>query len=397
MSGAVDIEGAFLPRLVGFVAFLRARGVRVGTGAALDCAAALRQISLLDRQTFLEACIVTLAKTPDDIARLTEAFDLYWNANLEGAGSKAPPQVTIPPSPPPDGLTPAAADSRGMRMTVDRTGIVRIGLYSPEAPSEGHRLVPLEPSRVRAIRTGARRLRRYLATRPGRREEHAHLGAIDFRRTARHSLREGGEWIEFRFRRPKAHRAELFILWDVSGSMRDHDATLFSIAHALHRGNRRTRIFAFGTRLEEITDRFRGRPYAFVARTISRELQPAGGGTRIGLCLEDFLRRYGRFVHRRTTVVVLSDGWDLDDSSRLGRGMARLRRLCHLIVWVNPYAHESEFEPATAGMQEALPHVHLLLSPADFESRSALAPERLASRRLSVRTRLRGKAFITAE
>ncbi len=396
MTGGVSNEVAFLPRLAGFIAFLRLRGLSVGTGATLDCAAALRQISLLNRRTFLEVCTVTLAKTPDDIARLTQAFDLYWSADLTAAESKAPPLVPVAPSPPPDGQTPAADDSRGMRMAVDRAGVVRIGIYSRDAPSPGHRLVPLDPRRVVAIRTGARRLRRYAATRPGRREGPARHGALDFRRTARHSLREGGEWIDFRFRKPKTQRAELIILWDVSGSMKDHESGLFSIAHALQRGNRRTRTFAFGTHLEEITDRFGGRSLAFAAGAISEDLGPAGGGTRIGLCLEEFLRRYGQSVHRRTTVVVLSDGWDLDDSPRLGRAMARLRRLCHLVVWVNPYAHDPGFEPTTAGMRDALPYVDLLLSPSDFESRSALAPERLASRRPAARARLRGKAFITA-
>ena len=397
MSGGIGSEIAFLPRLAGFVAFLRALGVSVGTGAALDCAAALRQISLLDRRTFLEACTVTLAKTPDDVARLKHAFDLYWSADFEAAESKARPPVPVAPSPPPDGLLPAADNSRGLRMAVDRTGVVRIGLYSPDAPSAGHPLTPLDLGRLRAIRTGARRLRRYTATRPERREGPSRHGAIDFPRTARHSLHEGGEWIEFRFRKPKTHRPELFVLWDVSGSMTDHEAGLFSIAHALQRGSRRTRIFAFGTKLQEITDRFRGRPYAFAASAISEVLGPAGGGTRIGLCLEDFLRRYGQFLNRRTTVVVLSDGWDLDDSPWLGRAMARLHRLSHLVVWVNPYADDPRFEPATAGMREALPHVDLLLSPADFESRLALAPARLASRRPAGRARLWGKAFIAAE
>lgn len=397
MSGGIGNETAFLPRLAGFVAFLRARGLSVGTGAALDCAAALRQISLLDRRTFLEACTVTLAKTPEDIGRLSQAFNLYWSIDFEATEPKALLPVPAAPSPPPDGLASAVDDSRGMRMVVDRTGVVRIGVYSPDAPSAGHRLLVLDSRRVRAIRTGARRLRRYTATRPGRREGPSLRGAIDFPRTARHSLREGGEWIEFRFRKPKTHRAELFILWDVSGSMKDHEAGLFSIAHALHRGSRGTRIFAFGTRLEEITDRLHGRPYAFAASAISGDLHPAGGGTRIGLCLDDFLRRYTRFLGRRTTVVVMSDGWDLDDSPQLGRAMARLHRLCHLVVWVNPYALDPRFEAATAGMRQALPHVDLLLSPEDFESRTALAPARLASRRPAARARLWGKAFITAE
>ncbi len=397
MSVGPQAGTSFFARLAGFVRFLRQRGVSVGTGSVLDCANALRQISLLDRDTFLAACKVTLAKSPEDIERVTKAFEIFWSTNSDSTEPRRPRMVPVPPSPPPDGLAPIAEAPRGMRMAVDRAGVVRIGVYSPDAPSAGHPLIPLHPSRVHAIRTGARRLRHYASTRPGRREGVARHGSIDFAATARHSLREGGEWIEFRFRKPKTRRAELFILWDVSGSMKDHEAGLFTVAHALHRGNRRTRIFAFGTHLEEVTDRFRGRPYAFAASAISGNLRQAGGGTRIGFCLEDFLRRYGQFVHRTTTLVVLSDGWDLDESAHLGHAMARLHRLCHLVVWVNPYADDPRFEPATAGMREALRHVDLLLGPADFESRSALAAERIASRRPAIRARLWGKAFIAAE
>jgi len=281
-------------------------------------------------------------------------------------------------------------------VTVDRAGVIRIGVYSPDAPSAGHRLLPVPSNRVVAVRAGARRLRRFTATRAGRRDTSARHGKIDFARTARHSLREGGEWIEFRFRKPKMQRAELFVLWDVSGSMRDHEADLFTIAHALHRGNRRTRIFAFGTHLGEITQDFRGQPYATSAKAVSQDLESAGGGTRIGICMEDFLRRYGRQLNRKSTLVVLSDGWDLDDSAGLGHAMERLHRLCHRVVWVNPHADDPRFEPTTAGMRAALPWVDLFLSSGDFESRTALAPERLASRHPAGRPLLWGKAFIAA-
>src|SRR5207245_4146179 len=99
----------------------------------------------------------------------------------------------------------------------------------------------------------------------------------------------------------------------------------------------------------------------------SGHLRPMGGGTRIGSCLEDFLRRYGRLLHEGTTLVVLSDGWDLGETVRLSRALQRLHHLCHLVVWVNPYADDPRFEPVTAGMREAMPHVDLLLGPRDFE------------------------------
>ena len=394
MTPSPDAATSFLPRLAGFVAFLRLRGLPVGIGAELDCARALGRISLLDRNAFLQACKVTLAKSPGDVTRLEEAFDVYWNLYIPAAESETPLAVAAPPSPPPDGVASAAKAPTALRMMVDREGIVRVGMYSPDAPSLGHALTPQDRKRLLAVRAGVRRFRRHTATLPGRRLVAARRGAIDFSATARHSLRQGGEWVEFRFRRRKRLRAELVVLWDVSGSMRDHEASLFALVYTLHRAVRRTRVFAFGTRLEEVTDRLRGRTYAGAAEAMSQSLGSMGGGTRIGPCLEDFLRRHGLLLHPWTTLVVLSDGWDLGDTVRLGRALERLHRLCHLVVWVNPYADEPRFEPATAGMKEALPHVDLLLGPADFETSASFAPERIAARHPAVHSRRWGKAFI---
>ena len=97
-------DPSFVPRLAGFIAFLRVRGFAVGIGSALDCAHALRQISILDRDTFLAACIVTLAKSPEDVPRLIESFDLYWSTYIEPVDSKTRLAVLAPPSPSPDGV-----------------------------------------------------------------------------------------------------------------------------------------------------------------------------------------------------------------------------------------------------------------------------------------------------
>src|SRR5207244_5280313 len=150
-------DPSFVPRLAGFIAFLRVRGFAVGIGSALDCAHALRQISILDRDTFLAACIVTLAKSPEDVPRLIESFDLYWSTYIEPADSKTRLAVSAPPSPPPDGVDSTSENAPGFRIAVDRGGAVRIGLYSPDAPSSGHNLRLLYPKPVSATPYGTPR------------------------------------------------------------------------------------------------------------------------------------------------------------------------------------------------------------------------------------------------
>jgi uncharacterized protein with von Willebrand factor type A (vWA) domain len=56
-------------------------------------------------------------------------------------------------------------------------------------------------------------------------------------------------------------------------------------------------------------------------------------------------------------VVVLSDGWDRGDPEALATQMARLGRLAHRIVWVNPLKVTPGYAPLARGMAAALPYV----------------------------------------
>lgn len=47
---------------------------------------------------------------------------------------------------------------------------------------------------------------------------------------------------------------------------------------------------------------------------------------------------------------------------QLENAMARLGRLAHKVVWVNPLKGSPEYEPLARGMAAALPHVDTFLS-----------------------------------
>jgi uncharacterized protein with von Willebrand factor type A (vWA) domain len=61
-------------------------------------------------------------------------------------------------------------------------------------------------------------------------------------------------------------------------------------------------------------------------------------------------------------LVVFSDGWEGEDPAAVGREMARLHRLAHRIVWVNPRKAAPGFAPLAAGMAAALPHCDAFVS-----------------------------------
>jgi hypothetical protein len=82
------------------------------------------------------------------------------------------------------------------------------------------------------------------------------------------------------------------------------------------------------------------------------------GGTRLGEVLKVFLDRWGaRGLARGAVVVVFSDGWERGDVSLLTAQMARLHRLAHRVVWVNPHRGKNGYLPVQQGVIAALPHV----------------------------------------
>jgi hypothetical protein len=72
-------------------------------------------------------------------------------------------------------------------------------------------------------------------------------------------------------------------------------------------------------------------------------------------------------------VVILSDGWERGDPALVGREMARLSRLAHRIVWVNPRVSASAFSVQAGGMVAALPHCDALVSGHSFEALGEVA------------------------
>jgi uncharacterized protein with von Willebrand factor type A (vWA) domain len=60
---------------------------------------------------------------------------------------------------------------------------------------------------------------------------------------------------------------------------------------------------------------------------------------------------------RGAVVVILSDGWDRGAPELLAEQLARLSRVAHRIVWVNPLKATTGYAPLAAGMAAALPYV----------------------------------------
>jgi len=212
--------------------------------------------------------------------------------------------------------------------------------------------------------------------RRSRRRTAARSGSPDLRRTLRRSFRTGGEPLERAWSRRRVQQRRVVFLLDVSGSMTEYSRALVMFAHAALRAGRRWEAFCFGTRLTRITRALAAADPDEALRRAAEEVVDWNGGTRIGESLKRFLDEYGhRGMARGAVVVICSDGLEVGDPDLLGQQMARLSRLAHRVVWLNPLKEHAEYEPLVRGMRAALPHVDVFSSGGSLASLDALRRE----------------------
>jgi hypothetical protein len=133
-------------------------------------------------------------------------------------------------------------------------------------------------------------------------------------------------------------------------------------------------VFCFGTRLTRITSQLANRDPEEALQQAANVVIDWDGGTRIGESLAQYTRTWGRRTGFRGAVTILcSDGLERGDPDQLAREMQRLQRLSHHVIWLNPLAADSRYEPLTRGAKATLPAVQVLLSGHSIASLAELA------------------------
>jgi uncharacterized protein with von Willebrand factor type A (vWA) domain len=195
-----------------------------------------------------------------------------------------------------------------------------------------------------------------------RRARHPAGDRLDLRRTLRRAQRTGGDPVRHVHRRRNDRPRRVVLIADVSGSMETYSRAYLYLLHGAVRSVR-AEAFLFATRLTRTTRQLRVSSPELALQRATASTVDFAGGTRIGDALKEFNDRWGRRgLARGAVVVIVSDGWDGGDPDRVGEQMARLARLAHRIVWVNPRKQSDRYEPAVGGMRAALPYVDAFVS-----------------------------------
>ncbi|GLZ41523.1 VWA domain-containing protein [Actinokineospora sp. NBRC 105648] len=345
-----------LPGLVGFAVALREAGVACGPSRVRAFLAAIHLLDPGVPGQLYWAGRLTLCAEPDDLPRYDTAFHAWFTGDT--------PRVSR-----------VVKDHRPKRSHIAALAVSPDSGIGEEdgVPHIDRTASPIEVLRDRDISglTAAERAhlremidllrpeppqRAALRWRPDRR------GRIDARRTVRIMRAAGGEPIRLARKRRGTRSRRVVLLIDVSGSMSPYADALLRFGHAVTR-RMPAEVFTLGTRLTRLTRQLRQRDPELALAAAARAVPDFAGGTRLGETLRAFLDRWGqRGVARQAVVVVFSDGWERGDVSLLGEQMARLGRLAHRVLWVNPHAGSPTYEPVQSGIAVALPHIDRLLA-----------------------------------
>jgi uncharacterized protein with von Willebrand factor type A (vWA) domain len=371
-----DVAEHLIRNLLRFGGVLRGGGLDVHPARMRDAVTALELVGVRSRDDARAALRCLLVHRRADIAFFDEAFDSFFTARSE-AGSGLPlfslgerPRVVAQPAAD-TRVEFEAAEASGGNSTEAR---LVAAAWSDREALRTRDFADLSPADLRRAEELLADLGWQLGMRRTRRWTPASSGAVDLRRLMRRNVKHGGELFDVPRRARREKPRPLLVLGDVSGSMERYTRMLLQFLCGLTGGSQTVESFVFATRLTRITREVAERGAADALAAVSRRVQDWGGGTRIGDALRAFNVHWARRVMRHGPIaIVVSDGWDRGDPALLARELARVRRSCRRLVWLNPLLGSSAYEPLTRGMRAALPLIDDFLPAHNLASFEQLA------------------------
>ncbi|XOV88535.1 MAG: VWA domain-containing protein [Pseudomonadota bacterium] len=201
------------------------------------------------------------------------------------------------------------------------------------------------------IREAVRKLANQLARKHAKRRKINNRGQLDIRRTLRRNMQYDGALFDIRWKQTRLQRPRVFVLCDVSGSVRNVSRFLLTFLYSLTEVLPRVRAFAFSNNLGEVTALFDHYP---LAEAIEMSLDDFGkGSTDYGQALRRFRELALQDIDNRSTVIILGDSRNnyyatAADELKLIAGKARQ------VIWLNPEPRD-KWQEGDAEMKSYLP------------------------------------------
>ena len=362
--------------VVQFTRFLRGKGFRCGPRETSDAVAALSYRaprSALELEALLRA---TLAKNRREYQRFPDLYRAYFRELERAENDKRieKPVTADKPARRPPTLQELKSWLYNGRQTDEA---VEMAAFSPGEAFGQKDFSAFATDELDELRRLLRRFARQLDLASSRRfKVSREAAAIDFRKTIRAAGRRGGVVEELHWRRRKPQPKRLTILCDVSKSMDLYARFLVQLLYGFQRAFAKIETFVFATELTRVTPALRDPAFRDGLNRLSELVPDWSGGTNLGRALTGLRQGYGRrYLGRRTTTLIISDGWDQGPPADMDAGLRWLSKHSKRLLWINPLAGQPGFSPSTTGMRLADKYAEGIYSAHNLDTLRALLRE----------------------
>jgi uncharacterized protein with von Willebrand factor type A (vWA) domain len=368
-----------------FARVLRAAGLPIGPDRVVDALRALQAAGIERREDFYWTLAAVFLSKREQQELFDQAFHIFWRdpqmlerimslllPQIQGrAGQAEPPQAG-------NRLSEALYSKREQARQEEQQIEIDASLtFSPSELLQHADFETMTSAELAQAKKLIARLRLPIPEVQTRRYRPDARGArIDLPATLRASMSGGAQIIALKRRSRITRHPPLVVLCDISGSMSRYSRMFLHFLHAITNDRDRVHTLVFGTRLTNITRHLRNRDVDIAMNRVASAIQDWAGGTRIGVCLEEFNRKWSRrLLGQNAVVLLISDGLDRDVGAGLGAEMERLHKSCRKLVWLNPLLRYEGFQPRPSGVRAMLPHVDAFMPVHNIKSLVELARE----------------------
>ena len=324
-----EVSRLVATKLAGFLRTLRENAFAVGLREGQD-AAALMAAGYADRPGLLRSAFKHLfSARKSDWEKFDGLFDAFWLGKRVKSRSLTTGSAKAANSPSLKGLQDNRPERTGVEAATDQIPSAddapdeRSGEGRMEGASRSDSLAEVDfrkladPEQIEQAHAVAARLAKAMRTRLTRRDLLRRRGyRLDLRRTIHRNISHGGVPINLVKRQRKPKPLRLVVLLDASGSMSMYTGVFLRFIHGVLDEFREAEAFLFHTRLAHVSDAMKEKNAARALDRLSMMAQGAGGGTRIGECLQTFNRWHAaRVIHSRSCVMIVSDGYETGDAA----------------------------------------------------------------------------------
>ncbi len=196
---------------------------------------------------------------------------------------------------------------------------------------------------------------------------------VYWQRTAKRWAHQGGMGLQIYPKSTYRSAGKMVVLWDVSGSMSDSIDLYAAWLYGLVQRHRQLGVFPFGTDVDDVTEAMRA-PFPFVRARLRNYERLWIGGTNMGCVLSTWMARFQNgWLGSNTTMVIISDGWDVGSPEDVKRVLHELRSRGIRLIWINPLMGTPGFEPRTRTLLAALPYLDGMYSGHTVEALLSLS------------------------